>query len=153
MPAKGTTKKNLEKVMDLFAQWLVHYELKDPDFYRDVLGMDQNTQNAFAKRFHVGKNTLSNWLRDDSPFWERLTRTDRAHWKRKRSVAMMQLLRHEPTNFLRMTFPEETRAALAIRSEVRDITGAAPEDMTDEELERRIAELEEEKKNAGGKTA
>lgn len=108
-------------------------------------GLMSATANSFSKKYKVSKNTITAWEQPGSKYWEMFCKEDGIRWRRKRPVAMHQLLRGDPAMFLRVTWPEEMRSKMATRSEIEQLpSGTAPEEMTDEQIAAAMADLDAE---------
>jgi len=157
---KGVRTAEHERIMMEFARFSIARELLDNEYLNKLgffaapqhtdqfkafvaQGLLSATADSFAKKFKVSKNTITAWEQPGSKYWELFCREGDIRFKRKRPVAMHQLLRNDPAMFLRVTWPDEMRNKMATRSEVAEVPlGAAPEEMTDVQITAQIADID-----------
>lgn len=151
-----------ERIMLEYARFSIARELMDNEYLNKLgffsapqhsepfkkfveQGLLSATADSFAKKYKVSKNTITAWEQPGSKYWEMFCKEDGIRWRRKRPVAMHQLLRSDPSMFLRVTWPDEMRSKMATRSEIEQLpAGNSPEEMTDEQIAAAMADLDAE---------
>jgi hypothetical protein len=157
MAGKRTTERNMLPIMEEYAVFLFYQQLIGVEGIGALeiiqsMGYPKGTDLEFFKRWKISKNTLNNWRKPTSKFWDIYQQTDLTKWKVKRPLAMLNLLKNDPRGFLRMTWGDEARQAFTQRTELDDKRDKKPAEMTDADIDARLKELED-LRACGGKKA
>ena len=134
--------------MEAYAVVVFFRELKN-DAALAELGYVKGTDQEFAKKWKISRQTLHAWRQPDSAFWSLFKNENLSRYMSKLPIALISLLKNSPVDFLRWTWPKEAQAAFMHRAQFEDVSGRTLEEMTDEQINAELARVRLQRKGKG----